>query len=725
MKRTNEQHRIKKNADIKLGNKFLKQVQEVQESHEIKTNVEIENEKMGPSETANEHFEKLLKNSEPVDVLEEYLHFRKTLPTLLNNQSSDIIDEVEKHLGVKAVMNKLPSHGIDIKRKGNKWPLLDALSFKTGKNYRNIIAPPTTKCILCGKYLIAGDNKQTQVALHTTSGPEMATKFSWECRKCNGSFKFGQKKTISSYDMKYHVDHYGNSTQGFKMYDEKYKVEVVRCSGEVFCTTELMKSYSSELQHCWTSAEGKSEAYNETHRDSEKTTYFQNFLKCKPEVGGHFRKKLKCNENDFDDETEPENSQMHELSRKSLSQGFFNYQVKEEMKEREVTEDFTFGPKVNPENSKETITYKQSIDDFMQEVDKLRTEELYSHKEIDCSIDCKKRGCGNVASVDGLWKLSYKICMWEPKTLYPEQDIAEYVPNVCPEAPAYGKAFCKVHSKNVEKQGFPSELRDFLEKCGANPKLYNKEGKSKVKEVLLELSSKSENNDDVTKTVEDVQGTKYLLRNRQIANKENFKTEQNENDCRKDIGEAPRLHRRSRGVEAVVSGGGIVEYWSPLFKSEGPTQVALIMLKYLQLKLEGKNVEDFSKFYLSYDNMCHVDTLKLLSDELSLPEPFDKVWLKINKIIDPLHIRNHKQAKCKENYNPEKVKQEIPEANFMCAEQTFCWLGRYKKIFNSMNKVHFHFMMHRLVKGRNSYTSYCYKNMRKPLLPSAKIVKID
>ena len=121
---------------------------------------------------------------------------------------------------------------------------------------------------------------------------------------------------------------------------------------------------------------------------------------------------VKSNEHDFDDETEPENTQMHELSRKSLSQGFFNYQVKEEMKEREITDDFTFGPKVNPNNSKERIDYKQSIDDFMQEVDKQRTEELYKHSESDCSIDCKKRGCGLVASVDGLWKLSYKICMW-------------------------------------------------------------------------------------------------------------------------------------------------------------------------------------------------------------------------------------------------------------------------------------------------------------------------
>ena len=143
-------------------------------------------------EILNEHFEKLLKSSEPGDVLAEYCHFRKILPTLLNNQSSDIIEEVEKHLEVKKMLTKVASQGIQLKRKGNNWPLLEALSFKTGKSYTKIIAPPTTKCILCGKDLIAGDNKQTQVALHDVSGPEMATSvlcgihikfnyFSWFC----------------------------------------------------------------------------------------------------------------------------------------------------------------------------------------------------------------------------------------------------------------------------------------------------------------------------------------------------------------------------------------------------------------------------------------------------------------------------------------------------------------------------------------------------------------
>ena len=55
-------------------------------------------------------------------------------------------------------------------------------------------------------------------------------------------------------------------------------------------------------------------------------------------------------------------------------------------------------------------------------------------------------------------------------------------------------------------------------------------------------------------------------------------------------------------------------------------------------------------------------------------------------------------------YNPKKVKEVVPEANLMCAEQTFAWQSRYKKV---------HFVLHRLIKGRNRYTSLSYKQNRK------------
>ena len=38
-----------------------------------------------------------------------------------------------------------------------------------------------------------------------------------------------------------------------------------------------------------------------------------------------------------------------------------------------------------------------------------------------------------------------------------------------------------------------------------------------------------------------------------------------------------------------------------------------------------------------------------------------------------LHIRNHKRQSCHDQFNPEKVRKAVPEANLMCAEQTFAW----------------------------------------------------
>ena len=145
--------------------------------------------------------------------------------------------------------------------------------------------------------------------------------------------------------------------------------------------------------------------------------------------------------------------------------------------------------------------------------------------------------------------------------------------------------------------------------------------------------------------------------------------------------------------------------------------------------------------------------------------------MKINKVIDPLHISNHKVANtliisciepffqrptCKTLYSPDKVAEEWPEANLMICEETFAWLGkekitffnptwliilgRFKKTLNLMPKNHFHFFLHRLIIRRNRYgifkvgtctvlyfyryTEYCHCVGKYPLLPSAKVRKL-
>ena len=123
----------------------------------------------------------------------------------------------------------------------------------------------------------------------------------------------------------------------------------------------------------------------------------------------------------------------------------------------------------------------------------------------------------------------------------------------------------------------------------------------------------------------------------------------------------------SRGIFQIVTGGGHIDYWIPIYDSEGPHQVAFILIKYLQLKLRGKTEEEINQFYLSYDHMCAIDRLHLLRHPLPFEPPEDRIWLDIHKLIDPLHMKNHKNPRCEELYNSEVLKSHIPDANLMCA----------------------------------------------------------
>lgn len=85
--------------------------------------------------------------------------------------------------------------------------------------------------------------------------------------------------------------------------------------------------------------------------------------------------------------------------------------------------------------------------------------------------------------------------------------------------------------------------------------------------------------------------------------------------------------------------------------------------------------------------MCHVDGMKVAKKPLPLPAPFDKMWSAINKVIDSLHIRNHKDTECKKKYDPVKLKEQLPGMNTMAAEQTFVWLARFKKNYVPCQKL--------------------------------------
>lgn len=118
--------------------------------------------------------------------------------------------------------------------------------------------------------------------------------------------------------------------------------------------------------------------------------------------------------------------------------------------------------------------------------------------------------------------------------------------------------------------------------------------------------------------------------------------------------------------------------------------------------------------------MCNVNKMAVAKQELPLEAPYDELWLKINKVIDLLHLKNHKDEKCFELYNPASLKEKIPKLNTPVAEQTFVWAGRFKKFLCAMPKCHHLFYYHRMVCRRNRYTEKCYKANTEPLLPKVR-----
>ena len=139
----------------------------------------------------------------------------------------------------------------------------------------------------------------------------------------------------------------------------------------------------------------------------------------------------------------------------------------------------------------------------------------------------------------------------------------------------------------------------------------------------------------------------------------------------------------------------------------------------IQWLLTMAKTNDSGIVTLAYDNMCNLDKLKASKQLLPFEPPINKVWHDVKKIIDVFHFANHVSPACKEKYSPDKVKKAHPHWNTQAGEQTFTWLSRFKHIVCSMPKTHHLFYIHRMVMRRNEYTSKCYKNGRKPILPKS------
>ena len=78
---------------------------------------------------------------------------------------------------------------------------------------------------------------------------------------------------------------------------------------------------------------------------------------------------------------------------------------------------------------------------------------------------------------------------------------------------------------------------------------------------------------DLMFSVGEEQGIEELLRNAELMSPKNLEVPDEEDACRKNVGEQVRLQRYNRGIFAACSGGGHIWSFDVLYNSEGPTQV--------------------------------------------------------------------------------------------------------------------------------------------------------
>ena len=313
----------------------------------------------------------------------------------------------------------------------------------------------------------------------------------------------------------------------------------------------------------------------------------------------------------------------------------------------------------------------------------------------------------------------FRHCLMPVPKTGPLRNIGDYFPAVCTESPVHNSGFCGEHTDLIQSLGLPTKVQSFITYCGADPKNFTTKEKAKVKQVLRTIVENQDSQIHVPTSEED-QGIEFLLENEDISSTANLKSEEEVSGCNKNTGITQRLYNWSRGIFQIVAGSGHIETWAPIYEHESPHQSAFLMIKYLTMKLEGKNEEDYRNFFISYDSMCSIDNLKLLRKPLPLPPPQDKIWAFTNHLVDPLHLRNHKSELCQERYNSDLLKERMPNTSLMICEETFAWQSRLNRIMCSQTKTTFLFTMHRLVKARNAYIAFCYKDGKRPVGPSSR-----
>ena len=86
----------------------------------------------------------------------------------------------------------------------------------------------------------------------------------------------------------------------------------------------------------------------------------------------------------------------------------------------------------------------------------------------------------------------------------------------------------------------------------------------------------------------------------------------------------------------IVRGVHEVHTFYTSCRSESPSQVFVIVISWLLDVLKEREESKWKEVILCYDNMCHLDALKVAQKDLPLDAPYNKMW---KKVINSLHIK--------------------------------------------------------------------------------------
>ncbi|XP_055345331.1 uncharacterized protein LOC129593153 isoform X2 [Paramacrobiotus metropolitanus] len=364
------------------------------------------------------------------------------------------------------------------------------------------------------------------------------------------------------------------------------------------------------------------------------------------------------------------------FSRKTVAAIFMRHEIECDIREQKINFEF--------EEQRSVLQYLE------KRMDEIFTS-TYKHR---CSDECVAKQCGKLFIMDGLWKIVFRHCIAEVQNIVKGISLINF-PQVCMHSPCGNSLFCLKHrifeEEEEEENGKESD-RITIHMAGVSRALQTK-AKMSIDSIL---------SGEVNAGSEDITCRKF---------DPNL-------GCRKDKGENQRGHLYSRGYLFLVGPTGHIFSFAPIYRAESLGQVYLFIVGALYELLQDVAPEEWEKVFICYDNICQLNRLKAAAEPLPFPEPFDQLWSRVSKIVDGLHIQNHKDSKCKEKYHPSLYLKSHPtatERNTMAAEQTFSWLAKYKKQLNAMNKSRQFFFIHRMAVRRNDYLSDCLADNSRPV----------